>query len=76
MRSSGRQKHRAPPARDAPTELECAVDARRVLAAIDDLPERQRDVLYLTACEGLTPTQIGMVLDISPEDATSLRGQP
>ena len=71
VRSRGHEKHRSPPARDAPTELECAEEARRALAAIDELPERQRNVLYLTACEGLTPAQIGLVLDISPGAAKS-----
>lgn len=46
-------------------------DAKRALSAIDELPRRQRDVLYLTACEGLTPTQIGQVLDISASAAKS-----
>ena len=39
------------------------------LALLDQLPPRQREVLYLSACEGLTPTQIGRVLNISPEAA-------
>lgn len=71
VRSRGHEKHRAPPARPASIGLECAEDARRALAAIDELPERQRDVLYLAACEGLTPTQIGRVLDISAGAAKS-----
>ncbi len=71
VRSRRHEQHRAPEARTAPIDLECAEDARRALAAIDELPERQRDVLYLTACEGLTPTQIGHVLDISAGAAKS-----
>jgi RNA polymerase sigma-70 factor (ECF subfamily) len=39
------------------------------LGMLDRLPARQREVLYLAACEGLTPTQIGRVLDITPEAA-------
>ncbi|MFO0810578.1 MAG: RNA polymerase sigma factor [Gemmataceae bacterium] len=37
----------------------------RALAALDALPPRQRDVLYLTACEGLTATEVADVLDIN-----------
>ncbi len=36
-----------------------------VLAAMDALPERQRDVLFLSALEGLSNAQIGTVLSIS-----------
>jgi RNA polymerase sigma-70 factor (ECF subfamily) len=39
---------------------------RRVLAALDDLPERQRQVLYLRACEGLSIAEIAEVLDSNP----------
>ena len=51
--------------------MELSEDARNALDAIDELPDRQRDVLYLTACEGLTPTQIGQVLEISSSAAKS-----
>ena len=36
-----------------------------VLIAMDGLPERQRDVLFLNALEGLSHTQIASVLGIS-----------
>ncbi len=36
------------------------------LQALDGLPSRQRQVLYLSACEGLTIAQIGGVLGVSP----------
>ena len=36
-----------------------------VLAAMDELPERQRDVLFLSALEGLSHAQIASVLAIS-----------
>ncbi len=39
----------------------------RVLEAIDLLPARQREVLYLHACEGLALGEIAAVLAISPE---------
>lgn len=42
---------------------------RDVLALLDRLPPRQKEVLYLAACEGLTPTQIGRVLGITPDAA-------
>ncbi len=35
------------------------------LQALDRLPSRQRQVLYLSACEGLTIAQIGGVLEIN-----------
>ena len=68
---------RAHKANPSPTQvppaegMELSEDARKALDAIDELPDRQRDVLYLTACEGLTPTQIGQVLDISASAAKS-----
>jgi RNA polymerase sigma-70 factor (ECF subfamily) len=39
---------------------------RQVLAALDDLPERQRQVLYLRACEDLSIAEIAEVLDSNP----------
>jgi RNA polymerase sigma-70 factor (ECF subfamily) len=42
-------------------------DVRRVLVAMDRLPSRQREVLYLHACEGLSLVQIAEVLGISPD---------
>jgi RNA polymerase sigma-70 factor, ECF subfamily len=42
-------------------------DLRRTLAAMDRLPGRQREVLYLSACEGLSATQISAVLEISAD---------
>jgi RNA polymerase sigma-70 factor (ECF subfamily) len=41
----------------------------RALAALAALPPRQREVLYLSACEGLTPAEIAAVLGISPAAA-------
>lgn len=35
------------------------------LAALDALPTRQREVLYLTACEGLSAAEVADVLDIN-----------
>jgi RNA polymerase sigma-70 factor (ECF subfamily) len=42
-------------------------DVRRAVAALDELPDRQREVLYLHACEGLTHQEIRDVLGISIE---------
>jgi RNA polymerase sigma-70 factor (ECF subfamily) len=39
-------------------------DVRRALAALDRLPERQREVLYLNACEGLSAAEIATVLGV------------
>ena len=40
-------------------------DLDRVLEAMDGLPGRQREVLYLHACEGFTATEIAEVLSIT-----------
>jgi len=42
-------------------------DVGRALAAMDRLPRRQREVLYLHACEELSLKEIAEVLDISPD---------
>jgi RNA polymerase sigma-70 factor (ECF subfamily) len=39
-------------------------DLRRALAALDRLPDRQREVLYLNACEGLPAADIAAILGI------------
>lgn len=41
------------------------------LAALDALPDRQRSVLYLTACEQLSLAEIADVLSITPQAAKS-----
>lgn len=51
-----------------PSPQDCAAQKEQVhqaLQAMDALPDRQREVLYLHACEGLNGTQISSVLDIS-----------
>ena len=40
-------------------------DLRRALEAMEGLPGRQREVLYLCACEGLSAAEIAGVLGIS-----------
>jgi RNA polymerase sigma-70 factor (ECF subfamily) len=42
-------------------------EVRRALEAMDSLPGRQREVLYLHACEQLSLAQIAEVLQISPD---------
>jgi len=42
-------------------------ELRRVLAAMNSLPARQREVLYLCACEGLSMREISQVLGITSE---------
>jgi RNA polymerase sigma-70 factor (ECF subfamily) len=54
-----------PPERRAEEREELA----RALAALDGLPPRQREVLYLSACEGLAPAEVAAVLGISPAAA-------
>jgi RNA polymerase sigma-70 factor (ECF subfamily) len=41
-------------------------ELRRALAALDALPARQREVLYLSACEGLSLRDVAAALGISP----------
>jgi RNA polymerase sigma-70 factor (ECF subfamily) len=44
-------------------------DLRRVLEAMNSLPARQREVLFLCACEGLSTGEIAQVLGITSEAA-------
>jgi len=44
-------------------------DLRQVLEAVDSLPPRQREVLHLSACEGLSVSEIAQVLGITSEAA-------
>jgi RNA polymerase sigma-70 factor (ECF subfamily) len=46
-------------------------DLCRALTAMEALPERQRDVLYLSACEGLSAAQVAAVLAISTDAVKS-----
>lgn len=39
------------------------------LQAMDRLPDRQREVLYLCACESMTPTEAAEILGTTPEAA-------
>jgi RNA polymerase sigma-70 factor (ECF subfamily) len=41
----------------------------RVLEALAELPPRQREVLYLSACEGLASAEVAAVLGISADAA-------
>ena len=41
-------------------------DVARTMAAIRTLPDRQRDVLYLHACEGLAIAEIAELLEVAP----------
>jgi RNA polymerase sigma-70 factor (ECF subfamily) len=42
-------------------------ELQAVLAQLDRLPPRQREALYLSACEGMKAAEIARVLDASPE---------
>ena len=50
----------------ADTAAEQREDINRTMAAIQKLPDRQRDVLYLHACEGLAIAEISTLLEIAP----------
>jgi RNA polymerase sigma factor (sigma-70 family) len=53
----------------ADRELIVREDVRRVLAAIEALPARQREALHLHACEGFSLGEIAAVLGISVDAA-------
>jgi RNA polymerase sigma-70 factor (ECF subfamily) len=44
-------------------------DLSRALDALAGLPPRQREVLYLSACDGMPPAEVAAVLGISPDAA-------
>ncbi len=56
----GPSRYGRPPDRDLSQREELA----GALRALDELPARQRQVLYLSACEGLSVTRIAEVLQI------------
>jgi RNA polymerase sigma-70 factor (ECF subfamily) len=77
-----RRRARLPVARAEPLREDCPSpirppeqgvadqeELRRALAALDDLPDRQREVLYLNACEGLSLREVAEALGISPDAA-------
>lgn len=43
----------------------------QALAALDGLPQRQREVLYLHACEGLSIAEVAEALESSPDAVKS-----
>jgi RNA polymerase sigma-70 factor (ECF subfamily) len=76
------RRARLPVGRAAPLEADCPAASRsvedgfaeqeelqRALAALDALPSRQREVLYLHACEEMPLREIAEVLSISCEAA-------
>jgi RNA polymerase sigma-70 factor (ECF subfamily) len=44
-------------------------ELRRAFAAMQELPPRQREVLYLNACEGFSAAAIAQILGISADSA-------
>jgi RNA polymerase sigma-70 factor (ECF subfamily) len=46
-------------------------ELRRALEAMDALPDRQREVLYLHACEGFSLQEIAEILAVSPDAVKS-----
>jgi RNA polymerase sigma factor (sigma-70 family) len=55
-----------PPAPDG-EESELSVDARRILAAIDQLPDEEREVFNLVRVQGLSQPEAAAVLEVSPK---------
>ena len=58
-------EHVADPARSADAQLEARERDRRLAAAVDALPERQRAAIVLTYQEGLGNAEVADVLDTS-----------
>jgi RNA polymerase sigma-70 factor (ECF subfamily) len=50
-------------------EAELRDEVRMVLEALDDLPPRQREVLYLASCEEMAIAEIAELLEISTDAA-------
>jgi RNA polymerase sigma-70 factor (ECF subfamily) len=46
-------------------------EVARAVAAMDELPVKQRQVLYLRACEGLSIDEIAAVLEVTPGSVKS-----
>jgi RNA polymerase sigma-70 factor (ECF subfamily) len=42
-------------------------ELRQALEAMETLPDRQREVLYMSACEGLSAAEIAEVLGVRPD---------
>lgn len=74
------RRGRLPAARAGPLPADCAGatpapvrcledrdDLRRALEALEALPQRQRDVLSLSACEGFSAAEVSVILGISTE---------
>jgi len=51
------------------SELIAREDVLQIRAAMEDLPSRQREVLYLHACEGFPLAEIAGILDITSDAA-------
>jgi RNA polymerase sigma-70 factor (ECF subfamily) len=64
QRAAGADPPPAPAAAPPERRHETAEAAEAALRALDRLPDRQREVLYLTACEGLCIDEIATVLEI------------
>ena len=78
VRSSGEDVADAA-AKSPGRQLSDEEDAQKAVAAMDRLPQRQREVLYLHACEELSLAEISEVLDITPgavKASLSLARQP
>ena len=78
-RDLGRRKKAEPEASDADVAVEQVAaggisvertaeqreDVARAMAALDGLPPRQREVLYLVSCEGMNMAEVAEVLEVS-----------
>jgi RNA polymerase sigma-70 factor (ECF subfamily) len=54
-------------ARTTEQRLNDQEDLRRALEVMEALPDRQREVLHLSACEGLSAADVSLVLGISAD---------
>ena len=57
--------HSSADERSSASRVDQCDSAHHALTLLDQLPERQREVLYLSACEDLTAGEIASILDVS-----------
>lgn len=58
-------------AADEPSDLHSDIELTVILSAIENLPERSREVFKLFVLDGLSHKEIGKLLDIAPHSSSS-----
>jgi RNA polymerase sigma-70 factor (ECF subfamily) len=57
--------------REPVQEVSDKEELRQALEALETLPDRQREVLYMSACEGLSAAEISEILGVRPDAVKS-----